>query len=247
MKQSTQWRHQANKDKSFLEVARVQAWGALHSLQSEKKVSAEKGLQIHFLSNEEKEKWIKDHGDWGTAVARKRLQDAETAIMQEQEDMRNTKNARFTTTKTETTYMDMFNAIGESLRDRASSNDEEDGEDEDDEKDIDLGKLSKADEPGWVMGTIPNTVQHHLESLWQMQMRLDKLTQRGWGDSADSFCERDIKYGMTKLKVPAVVKPKTDMTAATPSPTTFGKLMQTLDIVPGQSQMPQVMSRPGCS
>jgi len=51
---------------------------------------------------------------------------------------------------------------------------------------------------------------------------------------------------MTELKVPAVVKPQTDMTAATPSPTTFGELMQVLDIVPGQSHMMQVTSQPGC-
>jgi len=56
-----------------------------------------------------------------------------------------------------------------------------------------------------------------------------------------------MKYGMTHLKIPAVGKPQEDSTAATPSPTTFGKLMQTLDIVPGQSQMPQVTSRQGTS
>ena len=53
--------------------------------------------------------------------------------------------------------------------------------------------------------------------------------------------------GTTELKVPAVVKPQTDTTAATPSPTTFGELMQVLDIVPGQSQMPQVTSLQGSS
>jgi len=47
------------------------------------------------------------------------------------------------------------------------------------------------------------------------------------------------------MKVPAVVKPQSHRTAATPSPTTFGELMQVLDIVRGQSQMPQVTSRQG--
>jgi hypothetical protein len=37
---------------------------------------------------------------------------------------------------------------------------------------------------------------------------------------------------MTELKVLAVVKPQTDMTAPTPSPITFGELMHTFDIVP---------------
>jgi len=56
-------------------------------------------------------------------------------------------------------------------------------------------------------------------------MRLDELTQPGWGDAADYFHERDMMYGTTERKVPAVVKPQTDTTAATPSPTTFGILM----------------------
>ena len=49
------------------------------------------------------------------------------------------------------------------------------------------------------------------------------------------------------MKVPAVGKPQIDSTAATPSPTTFGELMQALDIVPRQSQMLQVTSRQGSS
>jgi hypothetical protein len=49
------------------------------------------------------------------------------------------------------------------------------------------------------------------------------------------------------LIVPAIGKPQTDTTAATPSLTTFGVLMQALDNIPRQSQMPQVMSRQGSS
>jgi len=52
----------------------------------------------------------------------------------------------------------------------------------------------------------------------------------------------DMKYGTTELAVLAVMKPQTDTTAATPSLTTFGEQMHVLDIVPGQSQMPQVTS-----
>jgi len=37
---------------------------------------------MHFLSNEVKEKWIEDYVERETAEARKRVQDAETAIMQ---------------------------------------------------------------------------------------------------------------------------------------------------------------------
>jgi len=78
-------------------------------------------------------------------------------------------------------------------------------------------------------------------------MRLDELTQPGWGDAANNFSQRDMKYWTAELKVLAVVKPQIGMTAATPSPTTFGELMQTFDIVRGQSQMPAVTSRPGRS
>jgi hypothetical protein len=63
-------------------------------------------------------------------------------------------------------------------------------------------------------------------------MKLDNLTQPQWGDAANYLCERDMKYGTAGLKVLAVGKPQTDMTAATPSLTTFGALMQALEIVP---------------
>ena len=143
--------------------------------------------------------------------------------MQEQEHMRNVEKARSTTPKPETTFEDMLNAIGDSLSDLASSKDEKDGEDEDDgEDDTELRKPSEDDEPGWVMGTISKMVQDCMESFQQKQMRLDELTQPGWGDAANYFRERDMKYGTTELKVLAVVNPQTDMTAATPSPTTFG-------------------------
>jgi hypothetical protein len=49
------------------------------------------------------------------------------------------------------------------------------------------------------------------------------------------------------LKVPAVVMPQIDMTTATPSQTTVGEHMQTLDIVQGQTDMPAVTFRPRSS
>jgi hypothetical protein len=80
-------------------------------------------------------------------------------------------------------YEEMLVAIGDSLSDLTSSDDGEDGEDEDDEE-TDQGKLSENDEPGWVMGTITNTVQQRMERLWQKQMKVDQLTQPGWEDAA---------------------------------------------------------------
>jgi len=103
-----------------------------------------------------------------TTVARKRVEDAETAIKQAQEEMRNAENVGLTTTKPETTFDGMLNAIGDSLSDLASSDDGEDGEDEDDDEDNpELGKISEDDEPGWVMGTISKTVQHRMERFRQ--------------------------------------------------------------------------------
>jgi len=95
------------------------------------------------------------------------------------------------------------------------------------------------------MGTISKKVQHHMESFRQKQMRRDKLMEPGWGDAANYIRERDIKYGTAELKVPAIVHHQIDPIAATPSPTTFGEHMKTLEIVSGQSQMPAVASRPG--
>jgi hypothetical protein len=200
---------------------------------------------MHFLSNEEKEKWIEDFVERETTVARKQVQDAETVLMQ---DMTTAENECATTGKPETTFEEMLNAIRDSLSDLASSDDEQDGEDEeDDEEDTELGKLSDDDEPGWVTGTITKTVQHRMESFRQKQMRLDELTQLGWGDAANYFRERDMRSGTAELMVPAVVKPQIDLTTATPSPITVGEHLQTPEIVRGQSEMPAVTSRPGCS
>jgi hypothetical protein len=117
---------------------------------------------------------MEDYVERETAVARKRIQDAETAMMQEQEDMGNIEMGRSTTTKHEMTVEEMLNSDGDSLSDLASSDDEEDGEDDDDdEEDTGNGKLSEADEPGWVIGTIPQMVQHCMESCRQKQMWVD--------------------------------------------------------------------------
>jgi hypothetical protein len=142
--------------------------GALRSLRCKKKLAAEKRRETHFLSNEEREKWIEAYVERETAVARKRVQDANTAMMQEQEHMENVEKGRSTTTKRERTLEEMLNAIGDNLSDLASSDDEEDGEDEDDDQeDTGHGKLSEDDEPSWVIGTISKTVQHSMESFRQ--------------------------------------------------------------------------------
>jgi hypothetical protein len=117
-KTSTHRRHQANEGKSGMVAERVGALDALPSLQSKKKLAAEKRQKTHFFSNEGREKWIEDFVERETAVERKRVQDAETAIMQ---DMTTAQNGVATTRKPETTLGEMLNAIRDSLSDLASS------------------------------------------------------------------------------------------------------------------------------
>jgi len=166
-----------------------------------------------------------------TTVAGKRVRDAERVIMQQQEDMITAGKGGATTTKPEKTVREMLNAHADSSSDLASSDVQQDGEDkEPDEDDAELGNRSD-DDPGWVLDTICRTVQHRMQSFRQQQMRFDEWTHPGWGQAAKYIRERDMKYGTAESKVLAVVKPQINMTAATPSPTTYGELWLTLDIV----------------
>jgi len=213
---STQRRHQANESKSGLVAERIRPLGALCSLKSKKKLGAEKRRETHCLSNEEKEKWIEDYVERETAGASKRVEDAEAAVQQEQDDMTQAEIAGLTSTQPEETFEEMLVAIGDSLSDLASSDDREDGEEEDDEE-TEQGNLSEDDKPGWVMGTITKTVQQRMERFRQKLMKPDELTQPGWEDAANYFRERGKKYGTTELRVPAVVQPQTMDDAPEPS------------------------------
>jgi len=113
---------------------------------------------MHFLSNEEKEKWMEDYVERETAGARKRVEDAEAAVQQEQDDMTHAEIGGLTSREPEKTFEEMLVAIGDSLSDFASSDDGEDRDDEDDEE-TEQGNLSEDDEHRWVMGTITKTVQ----------------------------------------------------------------------------------------
>jgi len=104
----------------------------------------------------------------------------------------------------EKTCEEIWVAIRGSLSDLASSDNGEDGEDED-EKETEQRKLSKDDEPGWVMGRITNAVQQCMERFRQKQMKLNKLTQPGWEGAADYIWKGDKEYGISEIRVPAVV------------------------------------------
>jgi len=74
--------------------------------------------------------------------------------------MRNADKAALTTRKLKKKFKEMLNSMGDSLSDLAISSNEEDGEDENNDlEDTERGKLSKVDDPGWVMGTISKSVK----------------------------------------------------------------------------------------
>jgi len=78
--------------------------------------------------------------------------------------MRNAEKAGSTTRKPGNTVKERLNAIDDTRRDLASSDNEEDGDDEEnDEEDTELDKVSEDDEPGWMMGAISTTVRQHME------------------------------------------------------------------------------------
>jgi hypothetical protein len=78
----TRRRHQANEGTSGMEAKQIRALGALRSLGSKKKLVAERRQETNFLNNKEKEKWIQNNMERETTVARKRVEDAETAVKQ---------------------------------------------------------------------------------------------------------------------------------------------------------------------
>jgi len=135
---------------------------------------------MHISNDEEEEKWIEDYLDGETAVARELVENAETAIKNELEDMRNAEKAGLTTTNPETESEEMLHSIRESVSDLGSSDDREDGEDVDDaQEDPQLGTLSKDNEHGWEMGKISRMVQHCSGCVRQKETKFDKVTQLG--------------------------------------------------------------------
>jgi hypothetical protein len=92
------------------------------------------------------------------------IEDAEPVVQQEQDDMTHAEIAGLTSRQPEKTFDEMLVPIVDLQNDLASSDDGEDVAGEDDEE-TEQGKLSKADEPGWVMGTITKPVQQQIETF----------------------------------------------------------------------------------
>jgi len=110
-----------------------------------------------------------------------------------------------------------------------------------------LHKLSEDDKPGLVMGTMYKTVHQHMERFRLKQMKLDESTQQGRGDTVEYFHEKDREYCTAKSIVPVVVQLQTAKDAAASAPTTFGERVETLNFIPGKSQMLHKTPQPGCS
>jgi hypothetical protein len=141
--QSTRRLQQVNEWKRGWEAEIVRALEALSSLQSNRKLEVEKRQETNLLSNEQKQKQMKDNVERETAVARTRIQDAERPIMHEPKDMTTADSTRVTTRKPETTFEEMLNTMRDSLSDLVASDDEQDGEDkEHDVENTAFGKLS---------------------------------------------------------------------------------------------------------
>jgi len=62
-------------------------------------------------------------------------------------------------------------------------------------------------------------------------MRIDELTQLGYGDAANYDRQRDTRCGIAESKDPAVVIAQIKMTATTPSPKSFRGQILTLFLV----------------
>jgi len=193
-------------------------------------LAADERRETHFLQQKRKRNGsrfgLREQPLW----QRKGIEYTETAIKQEQEKINNNENSRVTTSLAEVLFEQMMIAIGGGVSDLPISDDKEDGDGADDE-DTELGKLSNDDVPGWDVGILSETVQQCMEWVQQMQMQLDKLTQLACGNAGNYFHETDQKCGTTESKVPLVIHPPTTKVAAVPATTTYGELMESLDIV----------------
>jgi len=121
---------------------------------------------MYYWRNEENKIWFEDYVERETAVARMPVEDAETAIKQQPEDMRQADTGELITGEPEITFQVIVIAVGDSLSDLAYSDNQQDGDDEDAEH-TELSKLSKDEVPGGVLGAISKTVQQHIEGFWQ--------------------------------------------------------------------------------
>lgn len=131
----------------------------------------------------------------------------QTATQFEQDAGRYAEIKVFKTQWLEESFKERPNTLGDNLNSFPTFGNDKDVEDEDsDDEESNLGKLSEDNEPSWVVGTTCKTVRHCIESFWQTQMRLHKLTHSEQGDTVDNFNVRSIMYGTTELRALVIIK-----------------------------------------
>jgi hypothetical protein len=104
----------------------------LRSLRFKKKFAAEKRRETHILSNQEQDIWIVDYVETETAGARKRVEDTEAAVQQEQDDMMHAEIARLTSREPKMMFEEMLVATGDTLCELATSTNRDDWKDQND-------------------------------------------------------------------------------------------------------------------
>ena len=198
------------------------------------------------MSNEDQEKWTEEYVGGATAGTRKRAEDTEGAVQQQQGEIRQAENARLMSREPKKTFWETLAASRDSPSDLTSSDNGADRTHEDDRA-TEQGQLSNDDEPCWVMGIIAQMVRQRMLRNKLIQMKLEEMNQPGWEDAADYLHGRNTKYSPSDLRDLAVIRPQTDDHAAAPVPTKFGERLVCHAIVPGISQLPPGTSRPGSS
>jgi hypothetical protein len=87
----------------------------------------------------------------------------------------------------ERSYVEMLNAIGDSLSNLACSSDAENGDGNEDDGCLVQSMQSEDDEAGGVIETHSTTVKHLLSRFQQNQIRLASVIQPGRRDAAYCF------------------------------------------------------------
>ena len=105
------------------------------------------------------------------AAARQRVAEVKAAVEREKDSVLR----RVATDTTKITFEEMLEAIGDSINNIATSDEEDDKDKEEDGEDNVNSELSDDNKPNWIVGTINKLVQKLLDTFWTKQMKLKKL------------------------------------------------------------------------
>ena len=192
-------RHRTNAGKGGIESERIRALQALRTLRSKKKAKAAASKDTVSMTQQEREKWIEDYVERETAVARRRVEEADAAWELEKERLAaEALDGASTASKSKTTFAEMLKGIDDSIDDIATSDeDDEDDEDEDEEEDDIEGEIKAdgtmdiSDGPA---GVVEERAQKRIDTFREMCKQIDEVTRPGWEAAENYFRERDKKY-----------------------------------------------------